>query len=527
MRRATLILAFLFYTVTSAQFKNVRVDNPDIAYAPEEVTIAINPLNPSVIAAGSNLDYFYISLDSGKTWESKVLHSTYGVWGDPSVIFDHRGYIYYGHLSNPPKNGYWIDRIVVQRSTDSGKTFNNGVGIGFNNPKNQDKEWLAADISESSPYKGNIYVAWTEFDDYGSNNPQDSSRILFSYSTDEGLSWSEPLKISDKSGNCIDSDSTTEGAVPCVGPNGEVYVSWALNDVIYFDKSTDGGKTFGKDVLVAEQIGGWDVSIPGVQRCDGMPITACDISSSPFRGNIYVAWSDLRNGSDNSDIFLAKSTDKGETWSQPIKVNTDTTFRHQFFPWMTVDPTNGFIYLVFYDRRNTTGNATEVYLARSTDGGESFENFKISESPFTPSANVFMGDYINISAYGGIVRPIWTRLEGRTSPTIWTALINDEALSSLPANETIVQPKEFALQQNYPNPFNPSTVIPFSLSKTSYIEIGVVNVLGEKIKTLFKGIKNAGRHEIFFEAKNLASGVYYYYLKANGKFLTKKMVILK
>ena len=52
-----------------------------------------------------------------------------------------------------------------------------------------------------------------------------------------------------------------------------------------------------------------------------------------------------------------------------------------------------------------------------------FTNEKISDSPFTPDKSVFFGDYTNISAHGGVVRPIWTRCDG-TELSIWTALIN-------------------------------------------------------------------------------------------------------
>ena len=78
---------------------------------------------------------------------------------------------------------------------------------------------------------------------------------------------------------------------------------------------------------------------------------------------------------------------------------------------MSVDPITGYIYIVFYDRRNHTDLKTDVYMASSTDGGRTFKNEKISENPFEPDSDTYMGDYINISAYGGFVRPIWTSYE--------------------------------------------------------------------------------------------------------------------
>lgn len=114
---------------------------------------------------------------------------------------------------------------------------------------------------------------------------------------------------------------------------------------------------------------------------------------------------------------------RGETWSDPIRVNDDAPGRHQFFTWMTIDQVTGHLYTVFYDRRNYDDWRTDVYMAVSRDGGQSWKNVRISEAPFVPSETIFFGDYNNITAHNGIVRPVWTRHEeGRLS--IWTALIN-------------------------------------------------------------------------------------------------------
>lgn len=433
-----LILLFLLFTFNSfSQYQNVRVDAAN-SNQPEEVSIAINPINPSNIAAAANINHFFRSSDGGLTWQTSFLSSSFGVWGDPSVIYDELGNLYFGHLSNPPLPGYWIDRIVVQRSTNNGINWNDGAGVGFLSPKNQDKEWLGVDM-HSPLYKGNIYMTWTEFDNYGSSSPNDSSRIRFSRSTDRGLSWSDAITVSDISGDCIDEDNTVEGAVPCVGPNGEVYVSWAGPLGLMFDKSTNGGTNWGTDIFVSTIPGGWDFAVPGIYRCNGLPVTACDTSQSPFRGNIYINWSDQRNGTGNTDVFLSKSTDGGNTWSAVKKVNDDNTTRHQFFTWMTIDQTTGVLYFVFYDRRNTSNNFTDVYVARSTDGGETFENFKVSESSFNPSSSIFFGDYTNITAMNKMVYPIWMRLDTGTL-TVWSAIINDSSaiipveLSSFTAN---------------------------------------------------------------------------------------------
>jgi hypothetical protein len=154
-----------------------------------------------------------------------------------------------------------------------------------------------------------------------------------------------------------------------------------------------------------------------------MPVTRVDLSNSPHKGTIYINWADASNGADNTDIFLASSSDHGNTWSKPVKINTDLTKTHQFFPWMDVDPVTGAIYVVYYDRSKYTDWQTDVVLATSTDGGKTFSNEVISDSPFVaPGGGVFFGDYNNISAYNGRVRPIWTRYENNKL-SIWTALI--------------------------------------------------------------------------------------------------------
>lgn len=432
------VFASLFYSACNRQqqlrptppepvptaYPNVRIDiaSSDNPYGPCEPSIAINPLNPDQLVAGAILDRVYYSSDGGQTWQKQQITSPYGVFGDPVILADYAGNFYYAHLSDPT-GGKWrdaeiLDRIVVQQSGDGGQTWNDGGYAGFHHPKDQDKQWLAV-----NPQNNHLYMSWTEFDAYGSSNPNDHSRILFAASTDAGKNWSPALSISQKEGDCRDDDQTTEGAVPAVGPQGEIYVAWAHDEKIFFDRSLDGGKTWlDSDRLVATQPGGWTFDIPGISRCNGLPVTATDLSQGPHRGTIYVNWSDQRNGTNDTDIWLSYSSDGGETWSAPSRVNDDSPGRHQFLSWLTVDPTTGIVYIVYYDRRNYTDLQTDVYLAWSKDGGKTFENQRISEQPFAPNKAAFFGDYNHISAVNGKVRPIWTRADG-TRLSVWTALI--------------------------------------------------------------------------------------------------------
>jgi len=544
-----LLVVFIasFVTHSHAQIKNIKV-NSSLASQPNEVSIAVNPTNPNYLAAGSNLKYLYLSSDGGKTWATHVMSSSLGVWGDPCLIYDATGKLFFGHLSDQRGigNGYWIDRIVVQKSIDNGNSWDDGVGVGFTPPsKQQDKEWLGVDLTNSI-YRNNLYMAWTEFDKYGSSDPADKSRILFSRSTNNGTTWSAPFKISDVEGDCRDDDNTVEGAVPCVGPDGEVYVSWSGPSGLKFDKSLNGGVSFGKDVQVANLSAGWAFNIPGINRCNGFPVTACDISNSQYRGNIYINWSDQING--DTDILFSSSNNGGISWSQPKKVNNDNTTRHQFFNWMTVDPKTGIIYIIFYDRRNSSGLETEVYLARSSNGGESFQNFKISESPFTPTSGIFFGDYTNIIAYDGKIYPIWMRMDG-TTMSVWMSVINDSDLvTDVKGVEFLVT--DYRLFQNYPNPFNPTTIIQFVIpspsidgrenlkdfSSTSsprndnpWVTLKIYDILGKEVATLVDEYKLPGTYNYEWRIENseLPSGIYYYQLRTSDFSKTNKMILLK
>jgi hypothetical protein len=409
----------MFTTEVKAQFKNVIIDSID---DPNEVSIALDFKNPKYLVAGANLNNVYTSSDTGRTWANSRLFSKYTVYGDPCIISDYKGNFYYFHLSDY-KNGTWIDRIVAQKSKNKGKKWKLDTFIGKNGKKAQDKEWAVVDKQN-----GNIYVTWTQFDKYESKLPEDKSLILFSKSVDGGKAWTNPQILSKYAGDCIDDDNTVEGAVPCIGINGEINVAWAGPKGLVFNQSKNQGESWlSEEKVVCEIPDGWTYEIDSIFRCNGLPITACDLSNGNHRGTIYINWSDQRNGVNNTDVWLVKSVDNGLTWSKPIKVNNDQGQSQQFMSWFTIDQSNGRLYCVFYDRRNYKDAQTDVYLAYSDNGGESFTNIKVNEKPFLPSKGVFFGDYINIVAQDNIVRPIWMSLH-KNKMAVWIALIDGKQL---------------------------------------------------------------------------------------------------
>ncbi len=98
--------------------------------------------------------------------------------------------------------------------------------------------------------------------------------------------------------------------------------------------------------------------------------------------------------------------------------------------------------------------------------------------------------------------------------------------------DEIINPKAFSLGQNYPNPFNPTTAISYEIPKASDISIKVYNLLGQEIRTLFKGKQNAGKFVITWDGRDnagkaVSTGIYFYRLNAPNFIQTRKMIMIK
>lgn len=523
MKKFSQLFFLLSTSFSFGQFQNILISTLN---NPNEVSIAINPKNTNQIVAGANLKNAYRSNDAGYTWtHQNLVCSAYDVYGDPVLIWDTNNVCYYIHLSNPnpviTPGGTWIDRMVVQRSGDFGATFTTCVGVGKNGNKAQDKAWAVI-----NPSNNEFHMTWTQFDTYGSSSPLDSSMILYSKSSDGGLTFSNPLRISKFAGDCVDEDATVEGAVPAVGPLGEIYVAWASATGLMFQKSTDGGLTWlANETFINSFPGGWDYSISGLSRCNGLPFTFCDLAKdSPYKGTIYVNWSDKTNGANDGDVWLTKSTNGGQTWSSPIRVNDDAPGKQQFMSAMTIDQVTGDLYILFYDRRNyASGNNTDVYLAISKNGGSSFINYKVNSNSFSPNDNYFFGDYLGISAHNNVIRPIWMQMTSNGNMSVYTAIVN-------PYTVGIEDQKIDNIQSinSIPNPIQTEASIEFVLNSESRLTIQLVDNVGRNIKTLSTDkLFEKGKNSIKLDVQDakLVKGVYYvvFYDEVKSKFI--KLVV--
>ena len=375
-----------------------------------EPGIAVNLTNPQqVVAVFQDNAHAAYSWDAGRTWQPAegVDPKNYRISGDVSVAFDNRGHaiICYIAFDKLGTFNYWAhgatrNGVFVRRSLDGGKSWEadhipvaeqpSSPGIPF-----EDKPYVVADKSKSK-YAGNLYIGWTRW------RIADSQMVL-SRSTDDGKTWSQPIEIDAHPGLPRDDNGAAEGFDGVVGPDGKLYAIWSQDNAIMLTSSRDGGKTFShaRAIIHTAPI---MFAIQTLERANGFPQIAIDPKSS----RLYVTWSDYRNG--DLDVFIASSDKGGKHWAAPVRVNNDPIHdgAEQFFQWLAVDPTDGSIDVLFYDRRGDPQNRKQiVVLARSTDGARSFSNYAWTDNPFEASG-VFFGDYNGLAAYGGRVYGIWT-----------------------------------------------------------------------------------------------------------------------
>jgi hypothetical protein len=126
---------------------------------------------------------------------------------------------------------------------------------------------------------------------------------------------------------------------------------------------------------------------------------------------------------------------------------------------------------------------------------------------------------VSLSAYGSLILIISDEEKSVVLPPL-------PPLLGLPGDDNR-QVAQYQLLQNYPNPFNPSTTIEFELPESGKVNLKIFNILGEEVTSLIFGNLAAGRHSFLWDAKNVASGIYFYRLETDGFVKTRRMLLIK
>jgi hypothetical protein len=454
-----------------------------------EPSIAVNPRNTDVIAAGAQ-DFrrarelrtecggdrwngFYLSTDAGATWSNELVPGyctdpTQGAGSeqavsemfglstntDPVLVFDTFGNLFYSHIAfnndrkrTTPPSASGSLFVSTYRVSDAGSAvYAKTVGVpsgsglspdkfrvGPGNSNFDDKQWMTADNSPSSPFYGRVYVTWTKFGAQGGQSSINLSHCGGDTAGEpcDGSSWSRGHLV-----NRPVAGGLVQESFPATAPDGTLYVAFLQfqggfgstrpHAGIWVAKSTDGGATFTqRQVASIRQI---PAPIPpqGTAANDGLnsfrtgTVPTIGVTSD---GIVHLAWGQW-NGTD-ADVVYVRSTNEGGSWSGQQQMGDAAG--HQFFPSLDTDGTN--VHVDWYDSRldpdGGTISALDVFYNRSTDSGASFApDQRVTDVSFDPNSvsrfpvfcQAFIGDYIDIDAVAGRVATIWTDNRNASSP---------------------------------------------------------------------------------------------------------------
>jgi hypothetical protein len=429
---------------TSSASVGPNVDVSNECGPQSETYVTINPLNPQVLAGGSNEIFRlpmrgYFSTNNGSSWggvdlplPAPIGKNGVDFGSDPTLAFDTRGNTFYGYIVVFFSNGNGINgtQMGVAKSSDGGKTYPTASFFSFSGGSNHfnDKPMITADTNADSPFRDNVYISWD-----AASGGSTGGGIRLAASSDSGTTWNV-TRADDPQG-----PGRSIGVSPFVGPDGSLYIGWNnyLNNTIAFNRSFDGGATWGTEGVVATKRLPFDIGIPAEFNRGALVYASCDAdrSWSSHRGRLYCSWMDLNVTGTNTDIFLAYSDDRGSTWSSPVSVADQLAFSvDRFNHWLAVDPVTGDVNVSFYDTRNdTTGfrYMTDIYFTQSKDGGASFRspNTRVTSvssnehdcnGTFPCTAINYgnqQGDYSGLASYGGVSHPIWTDSRVNTTPS--------------------------------------------------------------------------------------------------------------
>jgi hypothetical protein len=316
---------------------------------------------------------YSFSTDGGTTWSKNVSipnEKPAMFVGDPTVAIDADGTMYavcQDYLSSTGSAG----NVRMMTSNDKGATWS-AIRTIQSAP---DKPWVGSGVTP-----GMVYLSWL-------GNPGGIKRSL-----DHGMTW-EPVQTL---GNLV------HGTAIVPSTSGLVHVPYNLDsqrNQLRYLRSKDSGKTWeaGKDLIP-------DMGTFCFQ-CNPRQHPIVGAASDPAGKIVAITWtSKMTGGQGDDDVWILYSTDGGDTWSKPIKVNDNTAMSRQFESWVAVD-NYGRVHVAWTDFRDSGQN--ETWYARSSDPTKGFEpNIQVTDGHGSGSTD-FLGDYKGIVVQGDDVLIVW------------------------------------------------------------------------------------------------------------------------
>jgi hypothetical protein len=424
----------------SSSFPNVNISK--MLGNQAEGAIAIDRADPNKLFAVSNIDVgdglmAATSSDGGKTWSRRTMANDKDglppACCDPSAEFDSYGNLFLTYLNNS------TDSVIVLRSTDVGQSFTLLKEYHGN-----------IDQPTVNVGPGEVFVDWDT-----------QNGIAVAGTTDTGLGATGSF------GNSVTVPGSNGGAFGdiAIGPSGQVMVTYQKDTgntaKIYVNVDPDGvgPAPFGKPILVTStHVPDFDFIPTQPNRgIDAEAGLAFDRSGGPFNGRVYMVYTDQTPGTSNTDIFIRYSDTNGSNWSNPIRVNDDTTLNSQLLPRTALDNTTGQVAVGWYDARSDLGaggpgdtnhipnDDVEYYATLITplaNGLNVAPNLQISAGASNAqdsNSSIDLGDYTGLDFYDGTIHPEWFDNSNSTVDNpdgalkdldVYTASVNASAFST-------------------------------------------------------------------------------------------------
>ncbi len=533
--KKVILICYLLVAIVANNFSqsDMNISN-NLANLDGEPSIAINPTNPNnIIAAwmrlkpsdGKKSIAYKRSLDGGQTWSSVNYISKDTIINEAAdvVIAFHDSVAYLSCVYFRLDSGDIAGAIYLSKSTDGGLTWsipNMVIGLPDNMPDYPfDRPWMTIDNS-GGINDGTIYIT-TMSALLITGQPGQVHTYLRS-SMDGGSTWGSIEQVDDSSHSA--GSLKVPYGVMSVGGDGKLYIAYISWDTaayplprFYVATTTDRGNTFQR------------YAVNGYVLAGAGKLPFYSISANPVTsGEVVLSWCDTRN--DTRDILLSKSTDGGQTWSAtPLRVNDDLLGNNiiQDQVWSAFSPSGNKLALAWRDRRmNDTASTSpfDIYMAVSIDGGDSFlPNYRLSstsyQNPVIPCCNSFNGlaltDSILVADWGGYTG----------GAAYWDIYFNKTDISTLSTGVKENLSDANSDLQVFPNPTNSETTIQFSLSESQFVELKLMNVKGEEIKSLIKNELNKGKHSVILDTKNISSGIYYLRFMQGKTVIVNKLIV--